>query len=327
MSHLIISKKNEVYLQIKAEPHIYYELRDAFQFEVPNARYSPAYRNKWWDGKIYLFNVNTREIYIGLLDRIIQFCDDHNYTYEFKQNKYYGLPFEINENISKEGVQDYIKSITHYTPRDYQIDAVYQALKYNRKVILSPTSSGKSLQIYSLVRYYTHKNLKTIIITPRTSLVTQLYKDFIDYGWDAEDHCHLIMSGTEKMSDKSVYISTWQSVYQMQKSYFQKFDCVIVDECFSGDMRVLTPNGYVKIKDLNEGDVIINYDENNKQFKNDVIIKKYKNIKKSSGEKMYRLKFDDGTSIDVTGNHKFLTDKGWIRADMLTEEHNIINKS
>lgn len=34
-------KKNEVYLQIKAEPHIYYELRDAFQFEVPNARYSP----------------------------------------------------------------------------------------------------------------------------------------------------------------------------------------------------------------------------------------------------------------------------------------------
>jgi len=239
MSHLIISKKNEVYLQIKAEPHIYYELRDAFQFEVPNARYSPAYRNKWWDGRIYLFNVNTREIYIGLLDRIIQFCDDHNYTYEFKQNKYYGLPFEINENISKEGVQDYIKSITHYTPRDYQIDAVYQALKYNRKVILSPTSSGKSLQIYSLVRYYTHKNLKTLIITPRTSLVTQLYKDFIDYGWDAENHCHLIMSGTEKMSDKSVYISTWQSVYQMQKSYFQKFDCVIVDECHEAKSKSL----------------------------------------------------------------------------------------
>ena len=73
MSHLIISKKNEVYLTIQAEPHIYYELRDAFQFEVPNAKFSPAYKNKWWDGRIYLFNVDTREIYVGLLDRVIQF--------------------------------------------------------------------------------------------------------------------------------------------------------------------------------------------------------------------------------------------------------------
>ena len=56
MSHLVISKKNEVYLQIEAEPHVYYELRDAFQFEVPNAKFAPAYKNKWWDGFIYLLD-------------------------------------------------------------------------------------------------------------------------------------------------------------------------------------------------------------------------------------------------------------------------------
>jgi len=43
MSHLVISKKNEVYLQVEAEAHVYYELRDAFQFEVPNAKFAPAY--------------------------------------------------------------------------------------------------------------------------------------------------------------------------------------------------------------------------------------------------------------------------------------------
>ena len=106
MSHLIISKKNEVFLQVKAEPHIYYELRDAFQFEVPNAKFSPAYRNKWWDGRIYLFNTQTGEIYVGLLDKVTQFCDDHGYTYEFVENKFYGLPFETNDLISKEGVKD-----------------------------------------------------------------------------------------------------------------------------------------------------------------------------------------------------------------------------
>ena len=31
-------KKNEVYLQIKAEPHVYYELADQFTFDVPGAK-------------------------------------------------------------------------------------------------------------------------------------------------------------------------------------------------------------------------------------------------------------------------------------------------
>ena len=40
MSHLVISKKNEVYLKINAEPHIYYELSDQFTFDIPNAKFS-----------------------------------------------------------------------------------------------------------------------------------------------------------------------------------------------------------------------------------------------------------------------------------------------
>ena len=237
MSHLIISKKNEVYLLIEADPHIYYELKDSFQFEVPNAKFSPSYKNKWWDGKIYLFNVNTREIYVGLLDKIIQYCKDYNHTYEFKDNKFYGLPFEINENISSEGVKDYVTSISKHTPRDYQIKGIYEALYHNRKVIVSPTASGKSLMIYSLVRYYTEKENNILIIVPTTSLVSQLYKDFVDYGWNAEEHCHLIYSGKEKEDTKEVYISTWQSLYKMQKKYFEKFNCVIVDECHTAKAK------------------------------------------------------------------------------------------
>ena len=237
MSHLIISKKNEVYLLIESDPHIYYELKDSFQFEVPNAKFSPSYKNKWWDGKIYLFNVNTREIYVGLLDKIIQYCKDYNHTYEFKYNKFYGLPFEINENISPEGVKDYVTSISKHTPRDYQIKGIYEALYHNRKVIVSPTASGKSLMIYSLVRYYTEKENNILIIVPTTSLVSQLYKDFVDYGWNAEEHCHLIYSGKEKEDTKEVYISTWQSLYKMQKKYFEKFNCVIVDECHTAKAK------------------------------------------------------------------------------------------
>ena len=230
MSHLIIEKKNEVFLQVTAEPHVYYELRDAFQFEVPNAKFAPAYKNKWWDGFIYLFNVNTREMYIGLLDKLIRFCEQHEYTYEFKNNKFYGLPFEVNDHISKEGVRDYMNSICSYTPRDYQVEGVYDALKHNRKLLISPTASGKSLMIYAIVRYYVEKGQNILVVVPTTSLVEQMYKDFSSYGFDVGSYCHKIYAGKERETDSQVIITTWQSIYKLPKQYFDRFNVVVGDE-------------------------------------------------------------------------------------------------
>jgi superfamily II DNA or RNA helicase len=230
MSHLIISKKNEVYLHIDSEVHIHYELADQFTFEVPGAQFSPSYKKRYWDGKIRLFNIQTKEIYIGLLDRIVQFCKDHGYTYEFKNNKYYGLPFEVNDGISKEGVKDYVTAISRHKPRDYQIEGVYDALRHNRKLLISPTASGKSLMIYSLVRYYVEKQQNILIVVPTTSLVEQMYKDFEDYGWNVGSYCHKVYAGKERETDSQVIITTWQSIYKLPTQYFSRFNVVIGDE-------------------------------------------------------------------------------------------------
>ena len=230
MSHLSISKKNEVNLQVKSETHVYYELSDYFTFDVPGAKFMPQYRNKYWDGKIRLFSNHTGEIYVGLLDKLIQFCEDHNYTYEFKDNEYYGLPFQTNDLISKEGVKDYMYSICKHVPRDYQIEGVYDALKHNRKLLISPTASGKSLMIYSIVRYYVEKKQNTLIVVPTTSLVEQMYKDFEDYGWDVGSFCHKIYAGKERETNSQVIITTWQSIYKLPRKYFERFSVVIGDE-------------------------------------------------------------------------------------------------
>ena len=230
MSHLVISKKNEVYLYVDAEVHIYYELADQFTFEVPGAKFSPAYKKKFWDGKIRLFNIQKGEIYVGLLDRVIQFCKDHGYTYEFKNSKHYGTPFEVNEGISKEGVKDYMTAISKYAPREYQIDGVYDALRHNRKLLISPTASGKSLMIYSIVRYYVERKQSTLIVVPTTSLVEQMYKDFADYGWDVGSYCHKIYAGRERETDSQVIITTWQSIYKLPRKYFERFSVVVGDE-------------------------------------------------------------------------------------------------
>ena len=230
MVELQIEKKNEVYLRIKAEPHVYQELSDHFTFEVPGAKFMPQYRSKYWDGKIRLFSTHTGEIYVGLLDKIISFCKNYNYDYKFLDNKFFGTPFEVNEMISFDGVKDYMKSITSHEPREYQVEGVYDALRHNRRLLISPTASGKSLMIYSIARYYTSHNKNILVIVPTTSLVEQMYKDFEEYGWESETYCHKIYSGREKETDAPVTITTWQSIYKLDRKYFEKFDVVIGDE-------------------------------------------------------------------------------------------------
>jgi superfamily II DNA or RNA helicase len=229
-TNLVISKSNEVFLKIKTEPHIEYELRDHFKFEVPGAKFMPQYRGRNWNGEIHLYDMRSKQIYVGLLDKIVNFCEQYGYSYKFEDNKFYGQPFEVNEMISYEGVKDYMQSICSHSPRDYQVEGVCDALKHNRKLLISPTASGKSLMIYSLVRYYVNKHEKILLVVPTTSLVEQMYKDFQDYGWDAETYCHRIYSGKEKTNEFPVTITTWQSVYKLDRSFFEDYGVIIGDE-------------------------------------------------------------------------------------------------
>lgn len=229
-TNLVISKSNEVFLKIKTEPHIEYELRDHFKFEVPGAKFMPQYRGRNWNGEIHLYDMRSKQIYVGLLDKIVNFCEQYGYSYKFEDNKFYGQPFEVNDMISYEGVKDYMQSICTHSPRDYQIEGVYDALRHNRKLLISPTASGKSLMIYSIVRYYESKGQKILLVVPTTSLVEQMYKDFEDYGWDAASYCHKIYSGKEKTNEFPVTITTWQSVYKLDRSFFEDYGVIIGDE-------------------------------------------------------------------------------------------------
>ena len=121
-------------------------------------------------------------------------------------------------------------SISKYAPREYQVEGVYDALKHNRRLLISPTASGKSLMIYSIVRYYVEKQQNTLIVVPTTSLVEQMYKDFADYGWDVGSFCHKIYAGKERETNSQVIITTWQSIYKLPRKYFERFSVVIGDE-------------------------------------------------------------------------------------------------
>jgi superfamily II DNA or RNA helicase len=226
-----IEKKNEVYVKVTAEPHVHQELSDHFQFEVPQAKYMPQYQKWKWDGKIRLYSPATGEIYAGLFDYLCEFLDEKGYEWEVEDSKFYGKPNECELLVSPEATAGFVRSLgLPFKARDYQLRAIYQALRYNRRLLLSPTGSGKSLIIYALVRWHLGLDRRVLIIVPTVSLVEQMYKDFQQYGWKADAYCHKIMGGTEKYTNAPVVISTWQSIYKEPRKFFKDFDVVIGDE-------------------------------------------------------------------------------------------------
>ena len=228
-----IEKKNEVYAKITTEPHIARELSEYFTFEVPGAKFMPAYRNKVWDGKIRLFSIATGQIYLGLLPYIREFCkrNDIEYSLEFNAKP---------EDIDESTVKSFIKHLKiPYKARDYQISSILFGTRKCRGLLVCPTASGKSLIIYGLTRWCHEKNLKTLILVPTTSLVEQMATDFIDYGW-LDAYIQKIYSGHDKKVTKDVVISTWQSIYKFPKKYFEQFGCVIGDEAHLFKAKSLT---------------------------------------------------------------------------------------
>ena len=239
--NMLISKKDEVHLNlIDVEPSTAAELNDFFTFEVPGHKFMPSFRNKMWDGKIRLYNINTGEIYVGLLPYIEEYLQKSNVNYNLDTGVISKRP------VSRKAVEGFVEALKptlggeRIKPRDYQISAVAHAIATNRALLISPTASGKSLIIYCLIRYYYMKKLKTLILVPTTSLVEQMYKDFADYGWDSEKHCQKIYQGHDKTVVKDVVISTWQSLHKMPQRYFKQFGCVIGDEAHLFKAKSLT---------------------------------------------------------------------------------------
>ena len=236
-----ISKKNEVYLVLKnLEPSTKQELTEFFTFEVPGAKFMPTFRNRIWDGKIRLFSPATGEIYVGLLEYIKSFCQRNEIDYILEEG------VEDERNVVRQVVRDFIRSLKPKSAgkslkvRDYQIDAVHHGIARNRALLLSPTASGKSLIIYSLVRYYHMMGLKTLILVPTTSLVEQMYKDFEDYGWSSGTYCQRVYQGHDRKVTKDVVISTWQSIHRMPRQYFRQFGAVFGDEAHLFKAKSLT---------------------------------------------------------------------------------------
>jgi len=236
---------NEVHVKIVTEPSIAQELADEFKYEIPNAKWHPKVRAGFWDGKIELFKPMKPIMYRGLISEIYEFCRARRYTVHFEK----GL-VPVGSGESDDFLAAWASSAlkaNDKTVRDYQHDAFLQAVRGERHVFLSSTSSGKTLMIYLLARWYAEKtNKPTLVLTTRTNLVKQAVDDIEEYS-DGETIVKGVGDGDTRATgvESEVLVSTWQSAQNADQKWFENFGCIIADEAHSWDS-----GAFIKIAEM-----------------------------------------------------------------------------
>jgi superfamily II DNA or RNA helicase len=242
LPHLTIEKLDEVYMRVYGDASAEQELADFFTYEYPGARFTPQYKARLWDGKVRLYDQLRKTLYIGLLKYVEQFCERNDYLLTHKGESVYTEAKYTHDTV--EGFVKTLKLPEKIEIRDYQIDAIAKGINDERTLLLSPTGSGKSFIIYSLMRYHISRGNKCILIVPTTSLVEQMYSDFEDYStvnnWSVKNNCQKLYSGFPKEFTANVLITTWQSIYLQPKAWFKQFDVIFGDEAHQFKAKSLT---------------------------------------------------------------------------------------
>lgn len=311
------------------------KIANKLKYELPYARHMPAFKLGRWDGTKSFFSIGGTG-YLAHLDVILPIITDAGYEIDVDdQRDTYELDFTpIDENYwASKGIvwpEDHQLAGQPVVLRDYQYEVVNKFLENPQSLQEVSTGAGKTITTATL-SHLCEPYGRTMVIVPNKSLVSQTEEDYLMCGLDVG-----VYFGDRKELGKTHTICTWQSLNILDKKsdtvealtlaeFTEGVAAIIVDECLDGNTFITTPTGKIKIKELTAGDIIINLDEKTKQFKEDVVVKVHENLVKATSEDMYKLEFDSGQTIEVTGNHEILTNQGWTRADQLTSEMEVID--
>jgi superfamily II DNA or RNA helicase len=175
-----------------------------------------------WDGYTEFFKKETGRFLTGLLPEILAALDylkvkyrivEHRNIIEFQHNK-------IDDAFLNQWLPEGADPFTLY---DYQVDLTNQIIQHKRGVISSPTASGKTAIMISILKALP-PNCPTLILANRKSLVQQNYEEMMNWGFEKVGRLY------DKFKDPSIFTcATVQSLHKMDKA-LPLVRALIVDE-------------------------------------------------------------------------------------------------
>ena len=216
------------------------ELAASFKYEIPYARYHPAFKLGRWDGMVSLFGLggngylNQMEKILEILGKLgiqIEEIDDlrnkHNLSFTKVTETYWADQGKVwPKGHPQEGQPIML--------RDYQVDAINNFLENPQSLQEIATGAGKTITTATLSQLC-EKIGRTIVIVPNKSLVEQTEEDFIAVDLDVG-----VYYGDRKDLNKTHTICTWQSLIILdKKSKNHEQDIVSLAEFLDGVKAII----------------------------------------------------------------------------------------
>ena len=276
---------------------------------------NPAYRKNVPYVPSRLYSITPRgKFEVGMTGDIICFIENSRYEYTVSK--------ELIKEFSCGFTEPKIKKLS-LPFRDYQEQSITAALQQGRGITIIPTAGGKTLICAGLIESI-RENLNdpdalVLVTVPTIQLVEQTANDFVNYGlekvtkWSGNNkldlNAKIIVAGTQfLLSDKT------------DLSILADVKILLVDECIRKNTLISTIKGDIKIQNIKFGDLVKSFNKNTNKIEYKPILNTWKNLNKSNSyEEFLEIELENGNIVHLTPNHKVYTDKGYKRADELSE--------
>ncbi len=210
--------KDEVNIKLEGLPvEARRKLANTFKYEIPYARYHPAYKLGRWDGCNSLFGIGGNG-YLYQLEKIMEILSGMGISISDIEDLRNPVEFKftaVTENYwadkGKVWPKGHIMEGQPITLRDYQVDAINKFLENPQSLQEIATGAGKTITTATLA-HICEKHGRTIVIVPNKSLVEQTEEDFVNVDLDVG-----VYYGDRKDLNKTHTICTWQSLNILDK--------------------------------------------------------------------------------------------------------------
>jgi superfamily II DNA or RNA helicase len=216
------------------------KLANTFKYEIPYARYHPAFKLGRWDGMVSLFGLGGNG-YLHQMEKILEILtglgieieeiDDLRNKHDLSFTKVTETYWADQGKVWPPGHPEAGKPIML---RDYQVDAINNFLLNPQSLQEIATGAGKTITTATLSQLC-EKIGRTIVIVPNKSLVEQTEEDFIAVDLDVG-----VYYGDRKDLNKTHTICTWQSLNILdKKSKNHEQDIVSLAEFLDGVKAII----------------------------------------------------------------------------------------
>jgi superfamily II DNA or RNA helicase len=220
-----------------------------FKYDIPSAKFMPAYRLGRWDGTVSFFNLGG-STYLNLLPDILETLISAEWEIVIDDQREYKTNFDLG-TVDKNTFRHVVWPEKHPVAgqpivlRDYQIKIVNDFLKNPQCLQEIATGAGKTLITATLSQRVENYG-RSVVIVPNKSLVVQTEEDYINMGLDVG-----VYYGDRKDIGKQHTICTWQSLNTLMKNtkagkgdftiseFLEDVVCVMVDEVHSAKADAL----------------------------------------------------------------------------------------